>query len=177
MPVVATAGHVDHGKSALVQSLTGRDPDRWEAEKRRGMTIDLGFAWTTLPSGRQVSFVDVPGHRRFMANMLAGIGPVDPQQVEDRQMLLGLRHPTLVGRDDQQGGIDRSDSRKHVGHEPAVIGHVYEGDLTSAWQGRPGEAQVDGHSPTLLLLPPVGIATRQRLDKRRLTVINMAGGR
>ena len=77
MPVVATAGHVDHGKSTLVQSLTGRDPDRWEEEKRRGMTIDLGFAWMTLPSGRRVSFVDVPGHRRFMANMLAGVGPVD----------------------------------------------------------------------------------------------------
>ena len=77
MPVVATAGHVDHGKSTLVQSLTGRDPDRWDEEKRRGMTIDLGFAWMTLPSGRRVSFVDVPGHRRFMANMLAGVGPVD----------------------------------------------------------------------------------------------------
>ena len=77
MPVVATAGHVDHGKSTLVQSLTGRDPDRWEEEKRRGMTIDLGFAWMTLPGGRRVSFVDVPGHRRFMANMLAGVGPVD----------------------------------------------------------------------------------------------------
>lgn len=77
MPVVATAGHVDHGKSTLVQALTGRDPDRWDEEKRRGMTIDLGFAWSTLPSGRRVSFVDVPGHRRFMGNMLAGVGPVD----------------------------------------------------------------------------------------------------
>ena len=76
MPVVATAGHVDHGKSALIQALTGRDPDRWEEEKRRGLTIDLGFAWTTLPSGRTVSFVDVPGHRRFIGNMLAGVGPV-----------------------------------------------------------------------------------------------------
>ncbi len=77
MPVVATAGHVDHGKSTLVQALTGRDPDRWDEEKRRGMTIDLGFAWATLPSGRRVSFVDVPGHRRFIGNMLAGVGPVD----------------------------------------------------------------------------------------------------
>ena len=77
MPVVATAGHVDHGKSTLVQALTGRDPDRWAEEKRRGMTIDLGFAWATLSSGRRVSFVDVPGHRRFMGNMLAGVGPVD----------------------------------------------------------------------------------------------------
>jgi selenocysteine-specific elongation factor len=73
--VVATAGHVDHGKSTLVRALTGMEPDRWAEERRRGMTIDLGFAWTTLPSGEQVSFVDVPGHQRFIANMLAGIGP------------------------------------------------------------------------------------------------------
>jgi selenocysteine-specific elongation factor len=73
--VVATAGHVDHGKSTLVRALTGMEPDRWAEERRRGMTIDLGFAWTTLPSGAQLSFVDVPGHQRFIANMLAGIGP------------------------------------------------------------------------------------------------------
>ena len=65
MTVVATAGHVDHGKSSLVLALTGIDPDRWEEEKRRGMTIDLGFAHTRLPSGRVVSFIDVPGHIRF----------------------------------------------------------------------------------------------------------------
>lgn len=75
MPVVATAGHVDHGKSALVRALTGIEPDRWEAEKRRGLTIDLGYAWTTLPSGAEVAFVDVPGHQRFIGNMLAGVGP------------------------------------------------------------------------------------------------------
>ena len=74
--VVATAGHVDHGKSSLILRLTGRDPDRWEEEKRRGLTIDLGFAWATLPSGREIGFVDVPGHERFVRNMLAGIGPV-----------------------------------------------------------------------------------------------------
>jgi selenocysteine-specific elongation factor len=74
--VVATAGHVDHGKSSLIVRLTGIDPDRWEEEKRRGLTIDLGFAWTTLPSGREIGFVDVPGHERFVRNMLAGVGPV-----------------------------------------------------------------------------------------------------
>ena len=74
--VVATAGHVDHGKSSLILRLTGIDPDRWEEEKRRGLTIDLGFAWCTLPSGREVGFVDVPGHERFVRNMLAGVGPV-----------------------------------------------------------------------------------------------------
>jgi selenocysteine-specific elongation factor len=75
--VVATAGHVDHGKSSLVLALTGTDPDRFAEEKRRGLTIDLGFSHTTLPSGRSLSFVDVPGHVRFLNNMLAGAGAVD----------------------------------------------------------------------------------------------------
>ena len=73
--VIATAGHVDHGKSTLVSSLTGMEPDRWAEERKRGLTIDLGFAWTSLPSGRELAFVDVPGHEKFLANMLAGLGP------------------------------------------------------------------------------------------------------
>lgn len=77
MHVVATAGHVDHGKSTLVHALTGIDPDRFGEEKARGLTIDLGFAWATLPSGRGLAFVDVPGHVRFIKNMLAGVGAVD----------------------------------------------------------------------------------------------------
>lgn len=77
MTVIATAGHVDHGKSSLVRALTGTDPDRWEEEKRRGMTIDLGFASTVLPSGAIASFIDVPGHIRFLRNMLAGVGAID----------------------------------------------------------------------------------------------------
>ncbi|MGY1683823.1 selenocysteine-specific translation elongation factor [Geodermatophilus sp. SYSU D01176] len=76
MDVIATAGHVDHGKSTLVRALTGMEPDRWEEERRRGLTIDLGFAWTTLPSGRRLAVVDVPGHERFVGNMLAGVGSV-----------------------------------------------------------------------------------------------------
>ncbi|MBE3558305.1 MAG: selenocysteine-specific translation elongation factor [Ktedonobacteraceae bacterium] len=72
-----TAGHVDHGKSTLVEALTGIDPDRLAEEKERGMTIDLGFAWLKLPSGREVSIVDVPGHERFIKNMLAGVGGID----------------------------------------------------------------------------------------------------
>ena len=77
MRTVATAGHVDHGKSALVRALTGTDPDRLAEEKARGLTIDLGFAFTTLPSGAEVGFVDVPGHVRFIKNMLAGVGAVE----------------------------------------------------------------------------------------------------
>ena len=76
MQVIATAGHVDHGKSALVRALTGMEPDRWAEERRRGMTIDLGFAWMDLPGGERLAFVDVPGHERFVPNMLAGVGPV-----------------------------------------------------------------------------------------------------
>ncbi|MFN2451668.1 MAG: selenocysteine-specific translation elongation factor, partial [Candidatus Dormibacteria bacterium] len=76
MQVIATAGHVDHGKSTLIRALTGMEPDRWAEERRRGMTIDLGYAWMTLPSGTQAAFVDVPGHERFTTNMLAGVGPV-----------------------------------------------------------------------------------------------------
>ena len=111
MHVVATAGHVDHGKSALVRALTGMEPDRWAEEHRRGMTIDLGYAWTTLPSGAVVAFVDVPGHQRFIGNMLAGLGPVpavlfvvaaDEGWKEQSQEhlaaveALGLRHALLV---------------------------------------------------------------------------------
>jgi len=77
MFVIGTAGHVDHGKSLLVQALTGIDPDRLREEKERAMTIDLGFAWLELPSGREVSIVDVPGHERFVRNMLAGVGGID----------------------------------------------------------------------------------------------------
>ena len=107
MHVVATAGHVDHGKSTLVLALTGMDPDRFAEEKARGLTIDLGFAWATLPSGRELAFVDVPGHVRFIKNMLAGVGAVDaclfvvaategwkPQSEEHLRILelLGVEH-------------------------------------------------------------------------------------
>ncbi|WP_432562038.1 selenocysteine-specific translation elongation factor [Kineococcus sp. SYSU DK003] len=111
MFVVATAGHVDHGKSSLVRALTGRDPDRYAEEKRRGLTIDLGYAWTELPGVGAVAFVDVPGHERFVPTMLAGVGPVPvavfvvaadggwmPQSAEHLAALdaLGVRHGVLV---------------------------------------------------------------------------------
>ena len=111
MRVVATAGHVDHGKSSLVLALTGTDPDRWPEEKTRGLTIDLGFAFTTLPSGQELGFVDVPGHVRFLKNMLAGVGAVEaamlvvaategwmPQSEEHLRILdlLGIAHGLAV---------------------------------------------------------------------------------
>jgi selenocysteine-specific elongation factor len=111
MQVIATAGHVDHGKSTLVRALTGMEPDRFAEERRRGMTIDLGYAWTTLPGGATVAFVDVPGHERFVTTMLAGVGPVPaamlvvaadegwmPQSAEhlDALAALGVRHGLLV---------------------------------------------------------------------------------
>jgi len=77
MRVIGTAGHVDHGKSTLVQALTGMHPDRLKAEKAREMTIELGFAWFRLPNGREVGIVDVPGHRDFIENMLSGVGGID----------------------------------------------------------------------------------------------------
>ena len=77
MRVIGTAGHVDHGKSTLVKALTGIDPDRLKEEQQRAMTIDLGFAWLTLPSGEPVGVVDVPGHQDFIKNMLAGVGGID----------------------------------------------------------------------------------------------------
>jgi len=111
MYVVATAGHVDHGKSTLVRALTGMEPDRWAEERRRGMTIDLGYAWMTLPAGENLAFVDVPGHERFVPNMLAGLGPVPavmfvvaadggwmPQSAEHLAAVnaLGVTHGLLV---------------------------------------------------------------------------------
>src|SRR5215203_7208249 len=109
--VIGTAGHVDHGKSTLVKALTGIDPDRLAEEQRREMTIDLGFAWLTLPSGRSVSIIDVPGHERFIKNMLAGVGGIDaalliiaadesvmPQTEEHLAILdiLGVEHGLVV---------------------------------------------------------------------------------
>ncbi|WP_028639130.1 SelB domain-containing protein [Nocardioides sp. URHA0032] len=111
MHVVATAGHVDHGKSTLVRALTGQDPDRLAEEKRRGLTIELGYCWTTVDPVGEVAFVDVPGHERFVTTMLSGVGPVPvamlvvaaddpwmPQAAEHLAALdaLGVSHGVLV---------------------------------------------------------------------------------
>jgi selenocysteine-specific elongation factor len=111
MNVIGTAGHVDHGKSTLVERLTGIDPDRFAEEKRRGLTIDLGFAWLVLPSGAEVGLIDVPGHERFIKNMLAGAGGISvclfvvaanegwkPQSAEHLSIvhLLGIEHGVVA---------------------------------------------------------------------------------
>ncbi len=134
MHVLATAGHVDHGKSTLVEALTGTNPDRLAEERERGLTIDLGFAWTRLPSGAELAFVDVPGHVRFIKNMLAGVGAVDaclfvvaategwkPQSEEHLRILelLGVRSGLLAltkvaGVDDEWRQLARLDVIDHV---------------------------------------------------------------
>jgi selenocysteine-specific elongation factor len=147
MHVVATAGHVDHGKSTLVRALTGMEPDRLEEERRRGLSIQLGYVWTrlsegsegsggpggpdgpALPDGGEVAFVDVPGHERFVATMLAGVGPVPavlfvvaaddpwmPQAAEHLAALdaLGLRHGVLaVTRSDLADPAPAMDRARH----------------------------------------------------------------
>jgi selenocysteine-specific elongation factor len=129
--VIATAGHVDHGKSALVRALTGMEPDRWAEERRRGLTIDLGFAWTKLPGGERVAFVDVPGHERFVPNMLAGLGPVPavlfvvaadggwmPQSAEHLAAVdaVGIRHGLLA--------VTRSDLADPGPAMRQALGHI-----------------------------------------------------
>ena len=134
MRVVATAGHVDHGKSSLVQALTGTNPDRFEEERRRGLTIDLGFAHTLLGNGEGVSFIDVPGHVRFLRNMLAGVGGVDacmfvvaategwkPQSEEHLRILelVGLQHGFVALTkadlvDDEWRELQEMDVRDHL---------------------------------------------------------------
>ena len=130
--VIATAGHVDHGKSSLIMRMTGIDPDRWAEEKRRGLTIDLGYAWCTLPSGREIGFVDVPGHERFVGNMLAGVGPVrlvlfvvaadegwKPQSEEHLQILDGQQ--VLRGADPLAGlPVEHGERVQLTGLRPAA---------------------------------------------------------
>ncbi|HTK64867.1 MAG TPA: selenocysteine-specific translation elongation factor [Pseudonocardia sp.] len=135
MQVVATAGHVDHGKSTLVRALTGMEPDRLAEERDRGLTIDLGFAWTDLPGGARVAFVDVPGHERFVPTMLAGVGPVPavlfvvaadegwmPQSTEHRDALAALgveRGLLVVTRSDlMEPDLAIEEARDHLAGTP-----------------------------------------------------------
>jgi selenocysteine-specific elongation factor len=128
--ILATAGHIDHGKTALVRALTGVDADRLPEEKRRGLTIDLGFAYTTLPDGTELGFVDVPGHERFLPNMLAGVLSIDrvllivaaddgprPQTLEHLDIL------ELIGVAEVTGVVTKID-RVDAARREKVIGEV-----------------------------------------------------
>src|ERR1700761_1926832 len=128
--ILAPAGHIDHGKTALVRALTGIDADRLPEEKRRGMTIDLGFAYATLPDGTEWGFVDVPGHERFLSNMLAGVLSIDrvllvvaaddgpkPQTLEHLDIL------ALIGVAELTGVITKTD-RVPPERTEAVIAEV-----------------------------------------------------
>ena len=207
MYVVATAGHVDHGKSTLVRALTGMEPDRWAEERRRGMTIDLGYAWMTLPvprpgssaetgpagdtgsgraggaepAGEKLAFVDVPGHERFVPNMLAGLGPVPavmfvvaadggwmPQSAEHLAAVdaLGVRHGLLVvTRCDLADPAEATRqalaeiARTSLGQVPAVPVSAVTGqgldDLRAALARLAGELAA-GHGAGLGAVSPAG---------------------
>jgi selenocysteine-specific elongation factor len=188
MYVIATAGHVDHGKSALLRALTGMEPDRWEEEQRRGLTIDLGFVWTQGRHGA-LAFVDVPGHERFVGNMLAGVGPVPavlfvvaadegwmPQSAEHLTALhaLGVRHGLLV--------ITKADLMEpELAAEEALaeIGRTSLGDIdwlaVSARTGAGLEQLRDKLDDLVDGLPPSDAAAPVRLWADRAFTIRGAG--
>ena len=145
--IVATAGHIDHGKTLLVKTLTGVDTDRLPEEKARGISIDLGFAYWPLESGNVIGFVDVPGHERFIRNMLAGVC-----------------------------GIDFAHAGEHVVDEAFVAGHVDEADQLVIAERPVGEAQIDRDAARLFLGQAVGVDARQRLHQQRLAVVDVACG-
>jgi selenocysteine-specific elongation factor len=189
---VATAGHVDHGKSSLVLALTGTDPDRFPEEKARGLTIDLGFAFTQLPSGEEVGFVDVPGHVRFIKNMLAGVGAVDvvmlvvaanegwmPQSEEHLRIieLLGVRHGFVCLTkadvvDDETLELSRLELDEHLagsalGGAPVVI--------CDALSGRGVDAVRSALDSVLAMAPPPVDRGRPRLWVDRVFAARGAG--
>ena len=189
MDVIATAGHVDHGKSALVRALTGMEPDRWAEERRRGLTIDLGFAWTTLPSGRRLAVVDVPGHERFVGNMLAGVGSVpaallvvaaddgwSAQTAEHVAVLdaLGVRHALLAvtKADLADPAPVTADVRERLA--PTSMGAV-PAVAVSALTGAGIPALVAGLEDLLAGLPPADARAPVRLWIDRAFTIRGAG--
>jgi selenocysteine-specific elongation factor len=179
--VIATAGHVDHGKSTLVRALTGMEPDRWAEERRRGMTIDLGFAWMTLASGERLAFVDVPGHERFVTNMLAGVGPVPavmivvaadegwmPQSAEHLAAVdaLGVRHGLLIVT-----RVDRTDPAAALEQAQAEIARTTLGGVEAVTvsgatgQGLPDLRKALGRLAARLPAPDPGAPVRIWIDR------------
>src|SRR5258707_4160378 len=190
--IIATAGHVDHGKTSLVRALTGIDTDRLPEEKARGLTIDLGFAYVPLPDGRPFGFVDVPGHQRFIKNMLAGVGNVDhallvvaaddgvmPQTVEHVEILdlLGVARVTVAITKIDKVGAGRSEEveaeiRTLLAHTRIAVAdvfrtsvHTHEG--MAALRDRIA-ALADAHAPP----PPAG---RFRLAVDRAFILHGVG--
>ncbi|GAB4531832.1 MAG: selenocysteine-specific translation elongation factor [Anaerolineae bacterium] len=178
MRVIGTAGHVDHGKSTLVKALTGIDPDRLKEEKEREMTIDLGFAWLTLPSGEQVGVVDVPGHQDFIKNMLAGVGGIEaalfivaadesvmPQTREHLAILDLLQVPTGVIALTK---IDLAESQDWIELVQAEVMEVVEGSVLDGTPIVPVSAVTgQGLDELLQTLDRVLAATSPRADRGR----------
>jgi len=191
MPIIGTAGHVDHGKSTLVQALTGRDPDRWTEEKERGLTIDLGFAWAPI-GGDAVGFVDVPGHERFIKNMLAGVGGLDvalfvvaadegwmPQSEEHLAVLdlLGVAHGVIaITRVDLADSdlveLSRIDVEEHVAGSVAESWPVVE---VSAVTGQGIDDLVETLAAELAAAGPTTDTGRPRMWIDRAFGISGAG--
>ena len=192
MHVVATAGHVDHGKSTLVRALTGTDPDRLAEEKERGLTIDLGFASMPLPSGRRIAFIDVPGHVRFLKNMLAGVSGVDacvfvvdvtegwkPQSEEHLRILqlLGLDHGMVAltkaaEADEDLVELARLDVAEHVAGTFLADAPIVATDAVTGTGIGDLVAELDG---LLALTPTAADRNRPRLWVDRAFPIKGSG--
>jgi selenocysteine-specific elongation factor len=187
--VIGTAGHVDHGKSTLVEALTGIDPDRLKEEKEREMTIDLGFAWLTLPSGEQVGVVDVPGHQDFIKNMLAGVGGIEavlfiiaadesvmPQTREHLAILDLLKVPAGVVALTK---VDLVESEEWVELVEAEVMEVVEGTVldgapivpVSATTGRGLDRLLETLDQVLAEIPPRDDRGRPRLPVDRVFTV------
>jgi len=191
--VIGTAGHVDHGKSTLVEALTGINPDRLKEEKEREMTIDLGFAWLTLPSGEQVGVVDVPGHQDFVKNMLAGVGGIEavllivaadesvmPQTREHLAILNLLKVPTGVIALTK---VDLAESEEWIELVEAEVMEVVESTIldgapivpVSAITGRGLDLLLETLDQVLTEIPPRTDRGRPRLPVDRVFTVSGFG--
>jgi selenocysteine-specific elongation factor len=190
--VIGTAGHVDHGKSTLVERLTGIDPDRFAEEKRRGLTIDLGFAWLALPSGNEIGLIDVPGHERFIKNMLAGAGGMSvclfvvaanegwmPQSAEHLAIIdvLGIRYGVVALAkadtvDPETLEVARTEVEDNIARSSLAGAPVI---ACSALTGQGLDALVTAIDAAVTNAPPVPDDERPRLWVDRVFTIAGAG--